>query len=222
MINIHVKEVGGTWFGLAYTGEEIVATAIGLSKDKAVGNLVRSFQFDVEHQVVEEGSEFAEKTLLMLEELESGNEEHKSFSLAAKYVSEPVARVLKAAAAIPIGYVSSYGNIAKTADTEPKEVGRIMAMNPLYPIVPCHRVVGADFSLVGYGGGKSLPALQTKLARLSKEARGFTTEKEVPINGKILTVYPVEYVIKKARKKRGLDSSRQQKLFDSVKPNIGA
>ena len=222
MISIHVKEVGGTWFGLAYVGEEIVATTVGSSGDKTIASLVRSFQFDLEHQVVEAGSEFAEKMILMLRELESGNEEHKCFILATRYVSEPIAKVLKAAAAIPIGYVSSYGNIAKTADTEPREVGGIMAANPLYPIVPCHRVVGADFSLLGYGGGKSLSALQTKLARLSKETRGFTTEKEVPINGKILTVYPVEYVIKKARKKRGLDLSRQQKLFDSVKPNIGA
>jgi O6-methylguanine-DNA--protein-cysteine methyltransferase len=67
-----------------------------------------------------------------------------------------------------------------------------MATNPLYPIVPCHRVVGADFSLVGYGGRKNLPALQAKLARLSKEAKGFATEKEVLVNGRRLTVYPVE------------------------------
>jgi O-6-methylguanine DNA methyltransferase len=177
-------------------------------------NLLGSVQSDVEHQIVEEDTEFAEKTIRMLKELESGNEENKSFSLSAEYLPEPVSKVLKVAASIPIGYVASYGSIAKMTGTEPKIVGRIMSTNPLYPIVPCHRVVGTDFSLVGYGGRKNLPALQAKLARLSKEARGFTKEKEVPVDGKKLVIYPVEHVIRKA-KKRGLDLSRQQKLPES-------
>ena len=87
-------------------------------------------------------------------ELEAGREEHKSFSLAAEYVGEPLAGVLKVAAAIPLGYVTSYGNIAKASGAEARDVGKVMASNPLYPIVPCHRVVGADLSLVGYAGSK--------------------------------------------------------------------
>jgi O-6-methylguanine DNA methyltransferase len=98
----------------------------------------------------------------MLKELDSGNEESKNFSLATEYIPEFVAKVLKAAATIPIGYVTSYGNVAKTADTEPRTVGRIMATNPLYPIVPCHRVVGTDFSLVGYGGRKKPASIESK------------------------------------------------------------
>lgn len=218
MISIYLKKADNTWFGLAYAGEGIVATAINYSKEKATESIVRSIQFDAKHEIVEEGSEFAEKTILMLKALASGNEEFKSFSLAAEYFSEPVAKVLKAAAAVPIGYVTSYGNIAKTAGAEPREVGRIMAANPLYPIVPCHRVVGADFSLVGYGGRKNLPALRAKLARLSREAKGFTKEKQVPVNGRELAVYPVEYVIKKARK-RDLGLSCQLDLYSSLKPS---
>ena len=218
MIDIYVKKADRVWFGLAYTGERILATVVSSTKEKAVRNLLGSVPLDAEHQVVEEGSEFAEKTIFMLKELDSGNEEFKNFSLATEYIPELVAGVLKAAAAIPIGYVSSYGNIAKTADTEPRTVGRIMATNPLYPIVPCHRVVGADFSLVGYGGRKNLPALQAKLARLSKEAKGFATEREVLVNGRKLTVYPVEHVIKRARK-HGPGSSRQRRLFDYLKPS---
>jgi O-6-methylguanine DNA methyltransferase len=216
MINIYVKETDGTWFGLAYIREEIVATTVSSAKEKTIRSLTESIQCDVKHQIVETGSEFAERTINMLKELESGNEESKSFSLAAEYVRDPVAKILKAAAFIPIGYVTSYGNIAKTADTEPRIVGRIMATNPLYPIVPCHRVVGADFSLVGYGGRKNLPALQAKLARLSKEAKGFATQKDIPINGKKLTVYPVEFVIKKAKRNK-LDFSHQKRLFENGK-----
>jgi len=214
MISICAKEIDGTWFSLAYVEERIVASAVSSTKERTVGGLLGSIHSDIEHQIVEEGSEFAEKTIRMLKELESGNEENKSFSLSAEYVPEPLLKVLKVAASIPIGYVASYGSIAKMAGTEPKIVGRIMATNPLYPIVPCHRVVGADFSLVGYGGRKNLPAVQAKLARLSKEARGFAREKEVQVDGKGLVVHPVECVIRKA-KKSGLDLSRQQRLFDS-------
>jgi O-6-methylguanine DNA methyltransferase len=221
MIDIYVKKADGVWFGLAYAGERILATVVDSTKEKAVRNLLGNVPLDAEHQVIEEGSQFAEKTIFMLKELDSGNEESKNFSLAAEYIPEQVAKVLEAAATIPIGYVTSYGNIAKTADTEPKTVGKIMATNPLYPIVPCHRVVGTDFSLVGYGGRKNLPALQAKLSRLRKEAKGFATEKEVLSNGRKLTVYPVEYVIKRA-KKHGPDSSRQGRLFDYVEPsNVG-
>jgi O-6-methylguanine DNA methyltransferase len=218
MINVYVKKADRAWYGLAYTEERILATVVSSTKEKAVQSLLRSVPLGVEHRVVEEGSEFAEKTILMLKDLEQGKEESKSFSLATEYISEPVARVLETAAAIPIGYVTSYGNIAKTADTEPRTVGRIMATNPLYPIVPCHRVIGADFSLVGYGGRKNLPALQAKLARLGREAKGSPKEKEVSVSGRKLTVYPVEYVIRRAEK-HSPGSSRQRRLFDCIEPS---
>jgi hypothetical protein len=69
-------------------------------------------------------------------------------------------------------------------------------------------VVGADFSLVGYGGRKNPKALKAKLARLSKECRGFKSEKEISINRRKLIIYPVEYVIEKA-KKQGLSLSEK-------------
>jgi O-6-methylguanine DNA methyltransferase len=212
MISVYAKEAGGSWFGLAYIGEEIIATAVGSTKEETIMSLMKSLQSYSEFQIVEEGSEFAERMILMLKKLDSGNEEHKIFSLATEYVPEPLAKVLKVAAAIPIGCVASYGAVAKMADTEPRIVGKIMATNPLYPLVPCHRVVGADFSLVGYGGRKNQQALQAKLCRLRKEARGFTAKKEIPVNGKKLVAYPVEHVITKARKD-GLGSSSQQRLF---------
>jgi len=200
MIDIYVKKVDTAWYGLAYADERILATAVSSTKEKALQTLKENVPPDAKQQVVEKGSKFAEKTMLMLKEPDSGNEEFKNFSLATEYMPKFVAKVLTVAATIPIGYVTSYGNIAKVAGTGPRVVGRTMAMNPLYPIVPCHRVVGADFSLVGYGGRKNLQALQAKLARLRKEAKGYTVQKEVLVNDRKLTVYPVECVIERAKK----------------------
>jgi methylated-DNA-[protein]-cysteine S-methyltransferase len=61
---------------------------------------------------------------------------------------------------IPEGRVSTYGAIA-VASGRPKAaraVGRLMHMNPNPIVMPCHRVVGSDGSLVGYGQGVEIKA----------------------------------------------------------------
>ncbi|HEX9188289.1 MAG TPA: MGMT family protein, partial [Vicinamibacteria bacterium] len=85
--------------------------------------------------------------------------------------------------------------------------------NPLYPIVPCHRVVGADLALVGYFGSKRETALQSKLARLEKEARGFSAERDVVVAGRPMRVYPVEWAVAHAGKARA-EAGRQLRLFE--------
>jgi methylated-DNA-[protein]-cysteine S-methyltransferase len=63
--------------------------------------------------------------------------------------------VLKELAAVPFGEVTTYGALAARAG-KPKAaraVGTIMNRNPVPIVLPCHRVVGANGSLVGYGGG---------------------------------------------------------------------
>ncbi len=60
--------------------------------------------------------------------------------------------VWKACAKIPKGQVRTYGWIAKKIG-KPKSaraVGGALGRNPFAPIVPCHRVVGADGRLTGY------------------------------------------------------------------------
>jgi methylated-DNA-[protein]-cysteine S-methyltransferase len=56
---------------------------------------------------------------------------------------------------IPSGHTASYGDIArKLGDpTMARAVGRANGQNPLPIVVPCHRVIGANGSLVGFGGG---------------------------------------------------------------------
>jgi O-6-methylguanine DNA methyltransferase len=64
-------------------------------------------------------------------------------------------RVWAALRAIPPGETTSYGAIARAlGDTgASRAVGAANGANPIAIIVPCHRVVGASGSLVGYGGG---------------------------------------------------------------------
>ena len=211
---LHTREVRGRWYGVACADDRLVATAASPTRARTLEHLRRSLPAGVAHREAgEDRSDFVEKTIALLADLEAGHEEHKTFSLATEYVGEPLAGVLKVAAAIPLGYVTSYGNIAKASGAEARDVGRIMASNPLYPIVPCHRVVGADLSLVGYSGSKGPTALQAKLARLEKEAQGFKAEQDVVVEGRRLRVYPVEWAIKRAEK-HGRPDDRQRSLFD--------
>lgn len=62
-------------------------------------------------------------------------------------------RVLKTVAGIPYGKVDTYGAIARRIGTPraARAVGRANATNPMPLVVPCHRVVGSDGSLRGYG-----------------------------------------------------------------------
>lgn len=56
---------------------------------------------------------------------------------------------------IPYGRTWSYGEVARRLGDASlaRDVGAAAGRNPLPIVVPCHRVVGADGSLVGYGGG---------------------------------------------------------------------
>lgn len=64
-------------------------------------------------------------------------------------------RVWEALRQIPFGQTSSYGELAQRVGSPgaSRAVGSADAQNPIAIIVPCHRVIGADGDLVGYGGG---------------------------------------------------------------------
>jgi methylated-DNA-[protein]-cysteine S-methyltransferase len=64
-------------------------------------------------------------------------------------------RVWKALVTIPYGETRSYGQIAQQIGSAgaSRAVGLANGHNPISIIVPCHRVIGANGSLTGYGGG---------------------------------------------------------------------
>jgi methylated-DNA-[protein]-cysteine S-methyltransferase len=64
-------------------------------------------------------------------------------------------RVWDELARIPFGETTSYSELARRLG-DPKlvrAVGLANGRNPIAIVIPCHRVIGADGSLVGYGGG---------------------------------------------------------------------
>jgi methylated-DNA-[protein]-cysteine S-methyltransferase len=64
-------------------------------------------------------------------------------------------RVMDELGRVPYGQVTTYGALAARAGrpAAARAVGTFMNRNPIPIVLPCHRVVGANGSLVGYGGG---------------------------------------------------------------------
>jgi methylated-DNA-[protein]-cysteine S-methyltransferase len=105
--------------------------------------------------------------IAQLEEYFAG--ERREFSLPLQPVGTPFQKAVWAALrTIPYGATISYGELARRIGqpSAARAVGAANGANPLPIIVPCHRVIGADRSLTGFGGG-----LETKRFLLALEAR---------------------------------------------------
>ena len=68
------------------------------------------------------------------------------------------AQVLQATLAIPYGSTTTYSGLAEQLGRPraARAIGRAEATNPLPLVIPCHRVIGKDGSLRGYGGPQGI------------------------------------------------------------------
>src|SRR5262249_57539322 len=73
--------------------------------------------------------------------------------------------------AIPYGETCSYAELARKVGSPRafRAVGQANHNNPIAIIIPCHRVIGADGSLTGYGGGMAIKELLLRLEAASRQ-----------------------------------------------------
>jgi methylated-DNA-[protein]-cysteine S-methyltransferase len=101
--------------------------------------------------------------------------ERMSFDLPLQFEGTPFqTRVWRALRDIPFGQTMSYGALARRIGkiNGSRAVGAANGQNPIAVIVPCHRVIGADGSLTGFGGG--LPRKRWLLAHEGRRDPGET------------------------------------------------
>jgi methylated-DNA-[protein]-cysteine S-methyltransferase len=86
-------------------------------------------------------------------------------------------RVWDVVRSIPCGQVRSYGWVAAQVGSPQaaRAVGRVMATNPFPIVVPCHRVVGWNGQLVGFGGGLDMKRRLLALEAAQVQGRPFYT-----------------------------------------------
>ena len=192
MIEIYAQNIEDTWFAVAVNKQQIVTSSFGADQKTALNNILGNVPFNVPFQVFHEPIASAKNTLPTLKDIYDGKDTNTNLPLATTHLPAYTKKVLKTTSTIPLGYVTSYGAIAKAVGGGPRAVGNIMASNPFAPIVPCHRVVKADFTLGGYGFG-----LKVKIQLLRQRKTWVSSDpKKLKLTVDQLTVFPVENVLK--------------------------
>lgn len=105
-----------------------------------------------------------------LEEYFAGKRQYFSVPLAAKGTPFQE-RVWKALQTIPYGETRTYGQIAAQIGQPgaSRAVGMANHRNPVAIMIPCHRVIGADGALTGYGGGLERKAFLLQLEQSHRQ-----------------------------------------------------
>lgn len=129
---------------------------------------------DVPPGYAEGQSELLSRCALELDEYFAGK--RREFDLPLAPAGTPFQqRVWAALRDIPYGETRTYKDIAIAAGCPRgfRAVGMANHNNPISIIVPCHRVVGADGKLTGYGGGLETKAYLLELERKFSPIGGF-------------------------------------------------
>ncbi|MEE8571187.1 MAG: MGMT family protein [Candidatus Bathyarchaeia archaeon] len=171
-----VKEIDGVWFSVVLEGEKIIACGFSCKDRKDVTvNTLENLSVNAFFSKVEPTG-LALKILNNMRLIYVGKPANLTFKLDMDRLPPFTKKALQITSEIPRGSVTTYGMIAEAAGNKraARAVGNAQAGNPFAPIVPCHRVIGSDFSLTGYGGG-----LAVKRAFLEREGVVFTGNRVV-------------------------------------------
>ena len=165
-----------------------LATPVGLVRVVAAAGAIRRVDMEVQnrfHDVPPEGRRAKDATDATDTILGAAIEQLREYFAGARVSFDlPLApvggtpfqrRAWQALGVIPFGETRSYADQARAIGSPAavRAVGAANARNPIGIIVPCHRVIGKDGTLTGYGGG--LPAKRWLLeheARVLAAARG--------------------------------------------------
>ena len=124
---------------------------------------------------VKHGTSALQPAIEQLEAYFAGDLREFSLRLAPRGTEFQLA-VWAALLTIDYGTTASYGDIARAVGRPRafRAVGMANHVNPLAIVIPCHRVVGANGSLTGYGGGLEL---KSSLLRLEASVRSGETHR---------------------------------------------
>jgi O-6-methylguanine DNA methyltransferase len=189
VIQVYQTKLNGVWYGAAVQDEQVLATTFSF-EELDLRRLLRRLPDSIPFQVAEEPNQLLREVLKALEEIFNGKgRESYEFKINLNHLSSYTQKVLNCTRLVPVGYVTSYGAIAKVAGGGARSVGNVEASNHVHLLIPCHRVVRSDLSLGGYGGGEQL-----KLEILHREGRGYEESKKLKVKDRELALFPVEWV----------------------------
>ncbi len=159
-IQYHKTEIGELILG-SFLGK-LCLLGFGYGKTRrAIDDRIRR---GLNAEFVEQDDEILERTRKQLDEYLNGN--RKEFDIPLLMAGTDFQKsVWNALMEVPYGATSTYLQIAKDIGKgrAVRAVGNANRANPISIIVPCHRIIGSDGELVGYGGGLALKERLLKL-----------------------------------------------------------
>ena len=189
MIQLYHTKLNGVWYGAAVQDDRVVATCFSV-EEPDLRRLRQRLPDGIPFQVAEEPNQLLTNVLGALEEVFNGKDrESYGFKIVMGHLSSYSRKVLNCTCLVPVGYVTSYGAIARAVGGSARSVGRVEASNPFPLLIPCHRVVRSDLSIGGYGYGE-----QVKLEILRREKRGYEESMRLKVDDGELSLFPAEWV----------------------------
>jgi len=189
MIQIYNTKLKGVWYGAAVQDNRVLATCFSV-EEPDLRRLRQRLPDGIPFQVAEEPNQLLTNVLGALEEIFNGKDrESYEFKIATDHLSSYTRKVLNCTCLVPVGYVTSYGAIAKVVGGSARSVGRVEASNPFPLLIPCHRVVRSDLRVGGYGYGE-----QVKLEILQREKRCCEESMRLKVEERELSLFPAEWV----------------------------
>ena len=149
--NLSTSPLGPIWVAVSERG--LVAVHVGSSRDTLVHAVEKLGFIDIRTDV-----ESTAGALRQISEYLEGKRSAFDLPIDWTVLTPFQEQVLRATYAIPRGRVATYGDLAGQLGKPraARAVGRAEATNPMPVVIPCHRVLGADGGLHGYGTGEGL------------------------------------------------------------------
>jgi len=192
MIQVRYQKRENIWYGAAVRNDQVLAVDFSLEKVE-LSQILRKLPQKARFQVVKKPDKVLSDVLSTLETAFNGKDiKDYEFKIDMTRLSSYSQKVLNCTRMVPVGYVTTYGAIAKVAGGIARSVGHVEASNPFPLLIPCHRVVCSDLSIGGYGYGK-----QIKMEILQKEERDYEESRMLKLNDKNLALFPVKWVKQK-------------------------
>ena len=155
--------IGPIWVALSDLG--VVTIDWNMSQADFIHQVYHRFHT---HVVFDEAR--AAEPLRQLSQYLAGNRHHFDLPIELIGMSPFQLQVLQLTTEIPYGQTSTYKEIATRSGNirAARAVGRVEATNPIPLVIPCHRVIGSDGNLHGYGGPGGIK-LKAWLLQLEKD-----------------------------------------------------
>ncbi len=158
--SVRTQQLGEIW--LAFSERGLVTLTYGVRRNEFEASVRKQTSAEIE---TEPGAASGLTKLAMLQLLEYLDGKRRKFTMPIDWSglgSDFQRTTLKAVTAIPYGETRTYGEIAAQIGRPQAQraVGRANATNPMPLVIPCHRVIGSDGKLHGYGGRGGLKTKQ--------------------------------------------------------------